>query len=169
MRFYRGRRTFHALVQDIGEIGGSLMSGRHVAWRSGGCPPRSRPIGGRMYTDSSRESTAPFIEGRPMAATVPGPTTSTSAVIVNTAGSPYAAHRPVPVGNVRFREGVLASRAWTNLRESIPTQFAELDRDGHLRNLERAAGRRDDAFEGRYYNDSDTWKWLEAACWALAG
>jgi len=104
-----------------------------------------------------------------MAATVPGPTTSTSAVIVNTAGSPYAAHRPVPVGNVRFREGVLASRAWTNLRDSIPTQFAELDRDGHLRNLERAAGRRDDAFEGRYYNDSDTWKWLEAACWALAG
>ncbi len=92
-----------------------------------------------------------------------------STVVVDTAASPYAAHGPVPVANVTLHDGVLAARMFTNVRESIPTQFTAMERAGHLRNLERAAGRRDDAFEGRYYNDSDLYKWLEGACWAIVG
>jgi uncharacterized protein len=90
-------------------------------------------------------------------------------VVVDTSASPYAAHNPVPVANVRLRDGVLASRMFTNFRESIHGQFQAMEAAGHLRNFERAAGRRDDAFEGRYYNDSDIYKWLEGACWSIAG
>lgn len=118
-----------------------------------------------MYTDSPRVVPAPFNKGRLMTPTV----IQSPAMIVNTTSSPHAAHRPIPVGGVQLRDGVLASRLFTNLRESIPGQYRQLKADGHLRNFERAAGTRDDDFEGRYYNDSDTYKWLEAACWSLAG
>ena len=50
-----------------------------------------------------------------------------STVIVDTSASPYAAHGPVPIANVRLREGVLASRMFTNFRESIPTQFHAME------------------------------------------
>ncbi len=47
-------------------------------------------------------------------------------------------------------------------------QFEQCEVTGRLRNFERAAGRLDGEFEGRYYNDSDVYKWLEAASYALA-
>jgi DUF1680 family protein len=104
-----------------------------------------------------------------MASTSAAPATGLSSVIVDTSASPYAAHRPIPVGNVRLRDGVLASRIYTTFRESIPGQFEVLRSDGHLRNFKRAAGNGEGNFEGLYFNDSDVYKWLEAACWAIVG
>ena len=91
-----------------------------------------------------------------------------TAVVVDTSASPHAAHRPVPVGALRLTDDVLAPRIRTNLMETLPSQYRLLEETGRLRNFARAAGRIDGAFEGRYYNDSDVYKWLEAACWALA-
>lgn len=90
-------------------------------------------------------------------------------VITNTLESPYAMHRAVPVGNVRLRYNVLASRMETNFRETIPSQYRQLVESGRLRNFERAIGKVDGEFEGRYFNDSDVYKWLEGACWAIVG
>jgi DUF1680 family protein len=44
----------------------------------------------------------------------------------------------------------------------------QLEQSGRLRNFERAADRLDTAYEGKYYGDSDVYKWLEAAGWTLA-
>jgi len=91
-----------------------------------------------------------------------------TAVITKTTASTWAAHRPVPVGNIRLRDAMLAPRMRTNLRETLPGQFRFLDETGRLRNFLRAAGKDKTDFEGRYYNDSDVYKWVEAASWALA-
>lgn len=93
--------------------------------------------------------------------------TSHSVLIRDTQQS-RAAHACVPVANIRLRSGHLADRMRTNARVSIPGQLEQLHTSGRLRNFERAAGTRDDAFEGRYYNDSDVYKWVEAASWHLA-
>ena len=49
----------------------------------------------------------------------------------------------------------------------LARQFEQCEVTGRLRNFERAAGRLEGKFEGRYYNDSDVYKWLEAASYAL--
>lgn len=91
------------------------------------------------------------------------------AVITNTVASPYAEHRPVPIGNVRLGDTVFAPRMRTNLRDTLPGQFRFLQETGRLRNFSRAAGKDKTGFEGKYYNDSDVYKWVEAASWALVG
>lgn len=93
--------------------------------------------------------------------------TTAHAVVVDTTASPYAAHRPIPVGNVRLTDDLLAPRLATNLRETLPSQYRLLEETGRLRNFARAAGKDNGQFAGPYYNDSDVYKWLEAACWAL--
>ncbi|MBA2248052.1 MAG: glycoside hydrolase family 127 protein, partial [Chloroflexia bacterium] len=91
-----------------------------------------------------------------------------SAVIVDTSASPHAAHRPVPVGNVRLSDAFLAPRLRINRETTIPSQYAHLEETNRLRNFRRAAGEFDGPFEGIYFNDSDVYKWLEAAAWAIA-
>lgn len=92
-----------------------------------------------------------------------------AAVITNTRVSPYAGHRPVPVGNIRLRDSLIAPRMRTNVRETLPGQYRFLEETGRLRNFALAAGKEKGEFEGIYYNDSDVYKWVEAASWALAG
>ena len=94
--------------------------------------------------------------------------TPASAVVVDTSASPHAAHRPVPVGNVRLSDAFLAPRLRINRETTIPSQYAHLEETNRLRNFRRAAGEFDGPFEGIYFNDSDVYKWLEAACWAIA-
>ncbi len=104
-------------------------------------------------------------------ATVPATSaeaTPVSAVIVDTSASPHAAHRPVPVGNVRLSDAFLAPRLRINRETTIPSQYAHLEETNRLRNFRRAAGEFDGPFEGIYFNDSDVYKWLEAAAWAIA-
>jgi DUF1680 family protein len=43
-----------------------------------------------------------------------------------------------------------------------------MEETGRIDNLRRAAGERDIPFQGYYFNDSDVYKWLEAAAWTLA-
>lgn len=102
--------------------------------------------------------------GSSRSTTTPNPAAT---VVVDTTASPHAAHRPVPVANVRFADDLLAPRLRTNLRETLPSQYRLLEETGRLRNFARAAGKVDGVFAGRYYNDSDVYKWLEAASWAL--
>jgi DUF1680 family protein len=67
----------------------------------------------------------------------------------------------------------LSDTFWQPRREinrtvTLPTQFRHLEDTGRLDNLRSAAGKKDIAFQGIYFNDSDVYKWLEAAASTLA-
>lgn len=90
------------------------------------------------------------------------------AVVVDTSRSPHAAHHPVPLGSVRLTDGFLAPRIRVNRDVTIPSQFEHLVSTNRLRNFARVAGTVDAPFDGIYFNDSDVYKWMEAAASALA-
>lgn len=100
---------------------------------------------------------------------MPGRTT-----IVDTSRTPHARLRPIPVESVRFEGRSKAGHGfWATRTELVRTvtlrqQLAQLEATGRIDNFRRAAGAIDGPFQGRYYNDSDVYKWVEAAALALA-
>ncbi|MGB3327376.1 MAG: beta-L-arabinofuranosidase domain-containing protein, partial [Thermomicrobiales bacterium] len=95
-------------------------------------------------------------------------TTGHDAVVVDTSRSPHASHRPVPLGNVLLTDGFLSPRIHVNREVTIPSQFEHLVTTNRFRNFERVAGTFDGPFDGIYFNDSDVYKWIEAAASTLA-
>lgn len=86
-------------------------------------------------------------------------------VLVDTSGSRGAALRPVPVTGIRLADGFWAS--WrTRAIDALLSQFEHLERSGAVSNLRRAATGAGEHV-GPRFSDSDVYKWLEAACWAL--
>src|SRR3954454_16078827 len=94
--------------------------------------------------------------------------TSTRAVVVDTASSLFARLRPVPIDAVTLTDDFWAPRMRVNREATLPTQYRLLWDTGRIDNLLRVVGKHDGPFQGRYFNDSDVYKWLEAASWALA-
>ena len=94
--------------------------------------------------------------------------TRPSAVVVDTSRSPYARLRPVPLTAVTLTDDFWAPRRRVNREVTLPSQYRLLEETGRIDNFRRAAGKVDIPFQGRYYNDSDVYKWLEAAAWTLA-
>ena len=93
---------------------------------------------------------------------------SGSAVVVDTSRSPNAMLRPVGVRGVTLRDAFWAPRLAVNQSTTLAAQHRLLEETGRLDNLRRVAGASDAPFVGRYFNDSDVYKWQEAASWALA-
>src|SRR5262245_8105071 len=93
---------------------------------------------------------------------------ASSAPIVDTSRSPYARLRPIGVGDVRLRDPFWQPLIERNRTETIPAEHAQCETTGALLNFSRAAGQADEPFHGRYYSDSDVYKWAEAASWSLA-
>ncbi len=91
-----------------------------------------------------------------------------AAVIVDTTRSPHARLRPVPMDAVRLEDNFWEPRRRINRETTLPSQYKHLETTGRLNNFRRAAGTLDVPFEGIYFNDSDVYKWLEAASWELA-
>ncbi len=94
--------------------------------------------------------------------------TKPAAVIVDTSRSPHARLCPVPVDAVKLEDEFWEPRRAINRDVTLPSQYKHLQDTARLRNFERAAGTVDAPFEGIYFNDSDVYKWLEAAAWELA-
>lgn len=94
--------------------------------------------------------------------------TGTRAVVVETTGSDNATIRPVPVDAVTIEDAFWAPRRRQNREATIPSQHRQLWETGRFDNLLRVVGKYDGPFQGRYFNDSDVYKWLEAASWSLA-
>lgn len=90
------------------------------------------------------------------------------AAVLDLSGSPHATVQPVPLGRIEVADGFWAERMQVMRTHGLDRQFEQCQVTGRLRNFERAAGRLEGEFEGRYYNDSDVYKWLEAASYALA-
>ncbi len=90
------------------------------------------------------------------------------AMVEDTSHSPYAKLRPVPVGATRLEDGFWAPKLELLRKATLPSQHSLLEETGRMFNFRRASGRAEGEFSGFYFNDSDVYKWLEAAGFALA-
>ncbi len=90
------------------------------------------------------------------------------AVVVDTSASQQARLRPVPLSAVTLDDPFWAPRLQALREFTLPSQYRLLQETGRIDNFRRAAGKTQMPFQGRFYNDSDVYKWLEAAAWALA-
>lgn len=78
-------------------------------------------------------------------------------------------YRAVPLGAVRLAEGSFwAQRLERNRAVTLPHIFGQNESTGRVANFERAAGRAEGAYQGRRFNDTDVYKAIEAASYALA-
>jgi DUF1680 family protein len=87
--------------------------------------------------------------------------------IVDTSRSVRARLRPVAPPGVTLTDAFWAPRRQTNVETTIPSQYRRCEESGRLRDFQRAAGHTDAPFAGMFFNDSDVYKWLEAAATAL--
>jgi len=82
--------------------------------------------------------------------------------------APFRKLTPVPLTAVTFEDAFWAPRIETNRTATLPHQLEMLQQTGRIDNLRKAAGIIKGEFQGIFFNDSDVYKWLEAACYSLA-
>ncbi|NQT87985.1 glycoside hydrolase family 127 protein, partial [bacterium] len=83
------------------------------------------------------------------------------------AASPHAAASAVPIGDVTINDAFWTPRIDTCRRVTLPYCFRICGKTGRIRNFWKAAGRMDGKFEGIWFNDSDVYKVLDGAAYAL--
>ena len=76
--------------------------------------------------------------------------------------------RPVPVAAVHLNDGFWSPRRAITTERSIPTMLELLEDHGEIDNFRRLSGKRNVPRRGPVYTDSDVYKWIEAASWAIA-
>jgi DUF1680 family protein len=91
-----------------------------------------------------------------------------STVIVDAARSKFAKLRPVPIESVRLKDDFWAPRLKIIQEVTLPSQYKLLYETGRIFNFRRAAGKEKGDFQGLVFNDSDVYKWLEAAAFSYA-
>lgn len=89
-------------------------------------------------------------------------------VVVDTSRSAHVQLRPVPLTAVTLDDQFWAPRRHINHTVTLPSQFDHLETSHRLDNFRRVSGKLDRPFEGPIFNDTDVYKWLEAASWTLA-
>ena len=93
---------------------------------------------------------------------------SIDAVILDTNHSKYTHLMPVDLKTINLDQGFWRDRVSQNLNVTIPNQLRLLETTGRLDNFRRVSGEVRKPFQGYVFNDSDVYKWLEAAAWSLA-
>ena len=88
--------------------------------------------------------------------------------IVDTSRSRYAKLRPVSISKVHLEDSFWAPRLKMLGEVTLPTQYQIFEETGYLFNFRRAAGKKTGDFQGRFFNDSDVYKWIEAVAFYLA-
>jgi uncharacterized protein len=91
-----------------------------------------------------------------------------SPIVVDTSHSPHARLKPVPLTAVSLDDAFWAPRRSLLREVTLPAQFKLIEETGRLDNFRRVAGKVDKPFQGYFFNDSDVYKWIEAAAWTLA-
>src|SRR5579859_2443113 len=95
-------------------------------------------------------------------------TSPTATPVVDTRRSTHSRLKPVPLSAVRVEDAFWTPRLKTTREVTLPSQYEQCEVSGRIDNFRRAAGKKQIDFQGRFYNDSDVYKWLEAASYALA-
>jgi len=80
----------------------------------------------------------------------------------------YARLHPVPHKQVELHEGFWSDRARINREMTLPYQLQQMEETGRIDRFRIAAGRIKKDMTGIYFNDSDVYKWMEAAAYSLA-
>ena len=91
-----------------------------------------------------------------------------SAGPIDLSKSPCVTLRPVPSAAVQLQDTFWQPRLTINREVTLPGQLRHCEETGRLDNFRRAAGNKQLDFQGLYFNDSDVYKWAEAAAWSLA-
>ncbi|MBL8236417.1 MAG: glycoside hydrolase family 127 protein [Bryobacterales bacterium] len=86
--------------------------------------------------------------------------------VIHLESSPHALLKPVPVRAVTFTPGFWQSRQKVTAESSLPSLLALLEQNGYIDNFRRLKNK-DLPRRGPLYTDSDVYKWMEAAAWAL--
>lgn len=89
-------------------------------------------------------------------------------VVVDAASTRYAQIKPVPVTAVDLKGDFWGRRFATNSERTLPSQWDLLESTGRLNNFRRVFGEHDGPYAGLFFNDTDLYKWLEAASWVVA-
>jgi DUF1680 family protein len=87
--------------------------------------------------------------------------------VLDTAKSPGAVLHGVPVSAVKVTDGFWSPRRKINVDVSLPTLLELFEQNGIVDNFRRVSGRKNVARRGPVYTDSDVYKWLEAAGFAI--
>jgi DUF1680 family protein len=88
-------------------------------------------------------------------------------VITDTRNSPRARLTPVPIANITLGKGFWYTRLNLNRTVTILSQYQLLESTGRLDNFRRVFGEIKNPYQGYIFNDSDVYKWLEAASWSM--
>ena len=75
--------------------------------------------------------------------------------------------QPVPFTQVSIQDEFWKPRIETVIKVTIPYDFEKCEETGRIDNFSKAAGLMDGAHEGIFYNDSDVFKVVEGAAYAL--
>ncbi|RLE67939.1 MAG: glycoside hydrolase family 127 protein, partial [Thermoprotei archaeon] len=89
-------------------------------------------------------------------------------VLVDTSNSPWARLKPVPIESVKLEDSFWAPRLEVLRRTTLRSQYELMEETGRIDNFRRASGKIKGPFRGFYFNDSDVYKWVEAASLTLA-
>ncbi len=87
--------------------------------------------------------------------------------VVALSASPHAVLRPVAIAAVQLEDAFWQPRIARNREMTIPAQLRQCEETGRIDNFRRASGRKQVAFQGIFFNDSDVYKWAEAAAFSL--
>lgn len=79
-----------------------------------------------------------------------------------------AAWQSLPLKSVRITDPFWSSWQKTIADVTLEQQYQQCVETGRIENFRRAARGEKGTYQGRYYNDSDVYKWMEAASHALA-
>ncbi len=90
-----------------------------------------------------------------------------SGPVADLSRSPGARLHPVSIAAVALTDSFWEPRIRTNREVTLAAQLKQCRETGRIENFECAAGRKDVPFQGIYFNDSDVYKWLEAAAYSL--
>lgn len=98
---------------------------------------------------------------------VANPSVRGGAAIVASGQSPHGRLCPLGVTAVQLTDRFWAPRRARNRAVTLPEQHRQCVATGRLDNFRRAAGMWQGPFQGKFFNDSDAYKWHEAAAWTL--
>jgi DUF1680 family protein len=84
-----------------------------------------------------------------------------------TVAEEHAKLRPVPFTDVRITDEFWAPKLKVVAENTLPHCFEQCEQTGRLSNFDKAAGKLDGKFEGYFFNDSDVYKVIEGAAYAL--
>lgn len=88
------------------------------------------------------------------------------AFVLDNSKSPNKILKTVPIKNVKI-SGFMGKYLDRTVNITIPSQYEILEETGRIDNFRRASGKIKKDFQGFFFNDSDVYKWLEAASSAL--